>query len=42
MEIGVVKMVVAIIIAIALLTIMLSCCKVSGDCSREEEEKYGK
>lgn len=31
-----------IIIAVVLVVAVLACCKVSGDCSREEERKDGK
>ena len=35
-------MIIAIIIALALATlIVIACCKISGECSREEEKRDG-
>ena len=34
------KVIVIAVVAFVVL-IMLACCKVSGDCSREEEKRYG-
>jgi hypothetical protein len=31
-----------VILAVALTVFVLACCKVSGDCSREEEKRDGK